>query len=110
MIEEMKKEGLQPTRVTFNELTNAMIDKGSAQGRAYVWGIVAERQEADVKPNRVTCSILLKCLDAISKEQTPHGPWTSSAAWMSPWIRCCSHPSLKLMLEGCGSSGRSDAP
>ena len=53
----------------FNELINAMIYKGSAQGRADVWGIVAETQEAGVKPNRVTCSTLLKCLDANSKEQ-----------------------------------------
>ena len=37
----MKKEGLQPTRVNFNELINAMIDKDSAQGRADVQGIVA---------------------------------------------------------------------
>merc|ERR1719191_2125055 len=69
LIEEMKKEGLQPNKVTFNELMNAMIDRGYAQGRAEVWSIVAEMQEADVKPNRVTCSILLKCLDANSEEQ-----------------------------------------
>ena len=46
-----------------------MIYKGSAQGRADVWSIVAETQEAGVKQNRVTCSTLLKCLDADSGEQ-----------------------------------------
>ena len=65
----MKKEGLQPNKVTFNELTNAMINKGNASRRAKVWGIVAEVQEADVKPNRVACSILLKCIDANPEEQ-----------------------------------------
>ena len=65
----MKKEGLQPTGTNFNELINAMIYKGSVQGRADVWGIVAETQEAGVEPNRVTRSTLLKCLDANSKEQ-----------------------------------------
>merc|ERR1719272_2637857 len=69
LVEEMKKEGLTPTKVTFNELINAMIVKGSEQDRAEVWGTVAEMQEANVKPNRVTCSILLKCLDANSEEQ-----------------------------------------
>merc|ERR1719502_773661 len=69
LMDEMKKEGLQPNKVTFNELINAMIDKGNAEGRAEVWGVVAEMQEADVKPNRVTCSILLKCLDANSEDQ-----------------------------------------
>ena len=34
-----------------------------------VWGVVAEMQEADVKPNRVTCSNLLERLDAYSEEQ-----------------------------------------
>jgi len=69
LMDEMKKEGLQPNKVTFNELINAMIDRGNAEGRVEVWGVVAEMQEADVKPNRVTCSILLKCLDANSEEQ-----------------------------------------
>merc|ERR1719163_657865 len=46
-----------------------MIDRGNAQGRAEVWGVVAEMQEANVKPNRVTCSILLKFLDEKSEDQ-----------------------------------------
>merc|ERR1719454_2233664 len=69
LIEDMKKEGLQPNKVTFNEIMNAMIDRGNARGRAEVWDVVAEMQEAHVKPNRVTCSILLKCLDVNSEEQ-----------------------------------------
>merc|ERR1719191_1323188 len=28
LMEEMRKEGLQPNRVTFNELINAMVNKG----------------------------------------------------------------------------------
>jgi len=56
----MKNEGLQLNRANFNELINAMIHKGSAQGRADVWGIVAETQEAGAEPNRVTRSTLLK--------------------------------------------------
>ena len=46
-----------------------MNDRGNAEGRVEVWGVVAEMQEDDVKPNRVTCSIFLKCLDANSEEQ-----------------------------------------
>merc|ERR1719387_2642916 len=64
LMEEMKKEGLQPNKVTFNEFINAMIAKGRAWDFPEVWSIVEEMQEADVKPNRVTCSILLKCLNA----------------------------------------------
>ena len=46
-----------------------MNDRGNAEGRVEVWGVVAEMQEADVKPNRVTCSNLLERLDAYSEEQ-----------------------------------------
>ena len=67
MIEEMKKEGPQPNRRNSSELINAMIYKGSAQGRADVWSIVAETQEAGVKQNHVSGSTLLKCLDANPK-------------------------------------------
>ena len=46
-----------------------MNDRGNAEGRVEVWGVVAEMQEDDVKPNRVTCSNLLERLDAYSEEQ-----------------------------------------
>ena len=52
--------------MTFNELINATITKGSALGYPAIWGIVAEMQEAGVKPNRVTCSLPLKRLNANS--------------------------------------------
>ena len=63
----MKKEGPQPKRRNSTGLINAMIYKGSAQGRADVWSIVAETQEAEVNQNHVSGSTLLKCLDANPK-------------------------------------------
>merc|ERR1719409_2707973 len=69
LMEEMKKQGLQPNRVTFNELINAMVskagDKGHA-GRREMWSIVQEMKDAEVKPNQVTISILLKSLNYYS--------------------------------------------
>merc|ERR1719181_1068503 len=67
LMEEMKKEGMQPNRVTFNELMNAMSAKGY-QGRNEMWEIVDEMKGADVKPNQVTISILLKSLNSYSRE------------------------------------------
>ena len=67
MIEEMEKEGPHPKLRNSSEITNSMIRKGSAQGRADAWSIVTETQEADVKPNHMSGSTLLKCLDANSK-------------------------------------------
>merc|ERR1719486_1702339 len=42
LMEEMQKEGLQPNRVTFNELINAMVHKGGAGRRGQMWDIVDE--------------------------------------------------------------------
>merc|ERR1719311_1668034 len=69
LMEKMKKEGLQPNEVTYNELINAMVTKGGERSRTDVWGVVAEMHEANVKPNQGTCSILLKCLNAHSDEK-----------------------------------------
>ena len=55
--------------MTIIEFINAMYDRGNAEGRVEVWGVVAEMQEDDVKPNRVTCSNLLGRFDAYSEEQ-----------------------------------------
>lgn len=68
VMEEMKKEGLQPNRVTFNELVNAMVTKGGQARRRQTWDIISEMKAADVKPNQVTCSILLKSLNANSDQ------------------------------------------
>jgi pentatricopeptide repeat protein len=72
LIDEMKKEGLQPNRVTFNELLNAMIGQSARDSdggiRPQIWEIVNEMQAADVKPNQVTCSILLKSLGDSSNQ------------------------------------------
>lgn len=69
LMEEMRAAGLQPNRVTFNELVNGLVARGSsAAHRAEIWSIVREMKAAGVKPNQVTCSILLKSLNAWSKE------------------------------------------
>merc|ERR1719460_1185848 len=62
LMEEMREQGLQPNRVTFNEFINAMVNKGHGGQRKEIWDIVEEMQSADVKPNQVTISILLKGL------------------------------------------------
>jgi len=74
LMDEMKREGHQPNRVTFNELLNAMVGPRS-QGNSYrdgnrpqIWEVVDEMKAADVKPNQVTCSILLKSLSESSNQ------------------------------------------
>lgn len=60
---EMAHNGLQPNRVTFNELLNALISKKDNSKREHMWDMIEEMKAAEVKPNRVTVSILLKSLN-----------------------------------------------
>ena len=60
--------------MTINEFINAMNDRGNAEGRVEVWGVVAEMQEDDVKPNRVTCSNLWSASTLTLRSRTSHGP------------------------------------
>merc|ERR1719498_951992 len=64
----MKRDNFQPNRVTFNELINAMVSKGGEGSRKLMWDMVEEMTAADVKPNQVTISILLKNLSYYSSE------------------------------------------
>merc|ERR1719443_1195891 len=68
LIQTMKKEDIQPNRVTFNELINAMVARGGETQRRQMWDLVDEMRAADVKPNQVTVSILLKNLNSHSSD------------------------------------------
>jgi pentatricopeptide repeat protein len=69
LMEEIKKEGLQPNRVTFNELINALVNKGGDLQQKQMWEIVDEMTAAGVKPNQITISILLKNLNLVLGRQ-----------------------------------------
>jgi len=66
VMDDMKKVGFQPNRVTFNELLNAAVTQSTR--RSDIWELVKEMKDAEVPPNQVTCSILLKHLNAKSPE------------------------------------------
>eukprot|EP00427_Karlodinium_veneficum_P016583 CAMPEP_0169128186 /NCGR_PEP_ID=MMETSP1015-20121227/36424_1 /TAXON_ID=342587 /ORGANISM="Karlodinium micrum, Strain CCMP2283" /LENGTH=1081 /DNA_ID=CAMNT_0009192053 /DNA_START=55 /DNA_END=3297 /DNA_ORIENTATION=+ len=66
LMQEMKELGLQPNRVTYNELINGIV---ASNGRKEaIWEVVREMKEAGITPNQVTCSILLKNLNAHSAQ------------------------------------------
>merc|ERR1719272_2868568 len=68
LMEELKREGLQPNRGTFNELINSLAGQGGAQQRKQMWEVVEEMRLAEVVPNQVTISILLKSLNSYSSQ------------------------------------------
>jgi len=64
---DMRKAGCSPNHVTYNELINALVrnEPDNRRGHA-VWEVVEEMKASGVRPNRITCSILLKSLRAKS--------------------------------------------
>eukprot|EP00928_Gymnodinium_smaydae_P048804 TRINITY_DN32682_c0_g1_i1.p1 TRINITY_DN32682_c0_g1~~TRINITY_DN32682_c0_g1_i1.p1 ORF type:complete len:669 (+),score=174.10 TRINITY_DN32682_c0_g1_i1:91-2097(+) len=57
IVTDMRACGLSPNCTTFNELLNLAVSKGEHA----VWPLFDEMVAAKVKPNHITCSILLKC-------------------------------------------------
>jgi len=61
-VQLMRTAGLQPNCVTFNEL----LDSCTKCDAKDVWPLLDEMQACGVKPNHITCSILLKTIKATS--------------------------------------------
>jgi len=104
LVEEMRKEGLQPNRITFNELVNGLVMKGSSAQRAEIWSLVREMKAAGVKPNQVTCSILLKSLNAHSKE----GDILETMDLISAMDEPMDEVLLSSVVEACVRIGKPD--
>lgn len=102
LIQDITMEGLQPTKVTFNELIKAVTTKGNARGCPTIWSIVAEMQEADVELSRVTCSILLTCLNASSGMQNI----TRTMEPVDASERPVDEMSLSSIVEACVRIGK----
>jgi len=52
LMEEMKQKNLQPNRVTFNELINAMVMKGGVSRRSQIWDLVQRCERLVSSPIR----------------------------------------------------------
>merc|ERR1719389_734082 len=63
VLKEMPAHGVQANVVTYNELCNAKVGKGDMRG---AWAVVGEMKAVGLRPNSVTCSILLKSLSRSS--------------------------------------------
>jgi pentatricopeptide repeat protein len=66
LLEEMRTHGLQPNKITYNELINAKVEAGDRMGTKE---LLAEMKKHGEPPNSVTCSILLKALTERSSKQ-----------------------------------------
>merc|ERR1719191_2718581 len=66
LLKDMHEQGLQPNKITYNELINAKVEAGDRNG---VWELLDEMKDQGESPNSVTCSILLKALTERASKQ-----------------------------------------
>jgi len=104
LMETMTREGLKPNHVTFNELINAMASKGGEAQRKQMWAILDEMKTAEVKPNQVTISILLKCLNYYSS----HTDITKTMDLIKTMDETMDEVLLSSVVEACVRIGRAD--
>jgi len=102
VIDQMKAQGVHPNRVTFNELINAMVTKGGEAERARIWETIAEMKTAEVKPNQVTCSILLKSLNGRSR----HGDVMKTMDLLNAMDEPMDEVLLSSVVEACVRIGK----
>merc|ERR1719428_1981323 len=63
LLTEMAESDIQANQVTYNEMLNALV---TTKDRKEMWALVREMNAIGMKPNSVTCSIILKSLTAHS--------------------------------------------
>merc|ERR1719313_523921 len=63
LLTEMAESDIQANQVTYNEMLNALV---TVKDRKEMWALVREMNSLGMRPNAVTCSIILKSLTAHS--------------------------------------------
>merc|ERR1719199_85352 len=63
LLSEMAESDIEANQVTYNEMLNALV---TTKDRKEMWALVREMNSIGMRPNSVTCSIILKSLTAHS--------------------------------------------
>merc|ERR1719217_127717 len=63
LLTEMAESNIEANQVTYNEMLNALV---TTKDRKEMWALVREMNAIGMRPNSVTCSIILKSLTAHS--------------------------------------------
>lgn len=99
-IQARRDSGLQINRTTFNELLVATIKSGN-EG----WSIVDEMQACGMKPDHITCTILLK---TIQKKSTAANGVLRILAMLDTMEGDFDEVLLNSIIEACVRVGRAD--
>jgi pentatricopeptide repeat protein len=99
-VAEMRKAGIEPNSVTFNELLDATIRTNIDAA----WALLREISTFGVKPNPITTSILLKSIQADSKAADVE----RAMAVMDAMGDQIDEVLLSSVIEACVRAGRPD--
>jgi pentatricopeptide repeat protein len=102
LMTKMQAKGLAPNHVTYNEMINALVRSDKDSRRSMVWDVVDEMKKAGVQPNRITCSILLKNLNAKSPQANIMRTMELTTAMQEPMDEVL----LSSVVEACVRIGR----
>jgi len=104
LMSEMKEAGCRPNHVTYNELVIALSRSERQTHQAQVWEVISEMQAESVKPNCVTCSILLKNLKAYA----PHKDVLRTMELVDAMEEPMDEVLLSSVVEACVRVGQPD--
>jgi pentatricopeptide repeat protein len=99
-VETMRSVGLTPNCITFNEL----IDAAFKNDPTAVWGLIDEMQACGLKPNQVTCSILLKHVHRHSTAADVH----RTLSMLNSMSEGIDEVLLSSICEACIRSGQQE--
>jgi len=102
VIEQMRKAGFQPNLVTFNGIVDATLT-ASKGNMSEAWCILDEMEACGLKPNHITCSILLKSVQHSSNHSDVE--WTIKVVNS---IEDIDEILLSSVVEACVRVGRGD--
>jgi pentatricopeptide repeat protein len=100
VLAEMRQQSLQPSRAALNEL----VDAGMKNSIDEAWSFVAEMQACGVKPDRVTCSIILKSIQRNCSAESV----SRILALLDDMDGEADEVLLNSFIEACIRVGRSD--
>merc|ERR1740121_745953 len=100
LLSDLRSAGLERNVVTFNEL----VDSAAAKSSATMWEVVDEMEARGLKPNHITCSIILKSI-----HKSSNGKDIDRALWA---VQNADHATDEVLLssfcEACIRANRTD--
>jgi len=101
LLKEMCDCGLQANHITYNEMLNAKVVAGDRRG---AWELVQEMKARDLRPSSVTCSIILKSLNA----KTPLEEFDRSMLLVDEMEERMDEVLFSCVIEACIRVGKLD--